>query len=67
VIGRSARGQRIDTLKTQFAKIEFIREDIDHSHRIVLGNVILETLGQQRPLSAALTLDETLHLGTLMM
>jgi DNA invertase Pin-like site-specific DNA recombinase len=23
----------------------FIHEDIDHSHRIVLGNVILETLG----------------------
>jgi hypothetical protein len=45
VIGRSARRQgidtlkRIDTLKTQFAKVEFIHEDIDHSHRIILGNI----------------------------
>jgi len=49
--GRSSRAQGIDTLKTQFAKIEFIHEDIDHSHRIVLGNVIVETFWQQRGLA----------------
>ena len=56
MIGWSARGQGIDTLETHFAKIEFIHEDIDHSHRIVLGNVIVETFWQQRALSAALAI-----------
>ena len=66
MIGWPARSQGIDTVKTQFAKIEFIHEDIYDPHRIVFGNVIVEAFWQQRALSAALALDETLHLDAFM-
>src|SRR4029077_19609176 len=66
VIGRSARGQGINTLKAQFAKIEFIDEHIDHPDWILFSHVIIETFGQQPDLSSAFALNETLHLNALL-
>ena len=42
VIGRPARASRIDAVETQLAQIEFIDEDIDHSNRVGISNVVVE-------------------------
>jgi hypothetical protein len=48
VVGRTTRSGGIDALKTKCAQVEFIDENIDHSHCIFFGNVIVQTLRQQR-------------------
>jgi hypothetical protein len=47
VISRPTCCQGFDAPNAQLAKIEFIDEDIDHSHRIGLGNLIIEAFGHQ--------------------
>ena len=61
VIGRSSSGRGIDAGEAPFAQIEFIDEDIDDPNRIGLGDEVIQPLGQQRLLCAALTFDEALH------
>ena len=51
VVRRSARRRRLDALKAQLAKIQLIDEDIDDADRVVFGNVVVQTLGQQRDLA----------------
>jgi len=40
---------------------QFIDEDIDDSHRIVLSDVVVQTLRQQRDLGSLFAFDESLH------
>lgn len=63
MIRRPACRLRIDTLKPQFAKIEFIDEDFDYSDRVVRRNIIVQQLRQQRALGWVFALNETLHLN----
>jgi len=63
VIGRSTRRGRIDALKAQLAKIEFIDEGLDHSNRIGLGNIVVKKARQKDALSSVYPLNETLHLS----
>ncbi|OOG14340.1 hypothetical protein BMS17_20245 [Pseudomonas sp. C9] len=44
VIGRTTSGGRIDVLKTKFAQVEFIDENVDHTDWIFLGYVIVQAL-----------------------
>jgi len=61
VVGGSASCCRLDGLKTQRAKIEYFDERLDDSHRIVLGDEVLEAFRKQYRLCSALTLDKALH------
>src|SRR5450759_480365 len=62
VISRPTGRCRIDAFKTQLAQIKLIDEDIDHSNRIGLGNIVIEAFGQHDALRSVLALYETLHL-----
>jgi len=45
VVGRSARNRRQRAGKSKLPQIQAINEDIDHSDRIVLGNIVFKTGG----------------------
>jgi len=44
MIGRPARFRWLDAFKSQFDKIKFIDEDIDHPNRIGVSNMVIEAL-----------------------
>ena len=56
-----ARRFRDDALKPQRPQIQFVDEDVDHAHRIVLSHVIAEELGKQNALRSVLALNKALH------
>ena len=56
MIGGSTSGRWVNAFETQVDQIKFINEDIDHPNRVVLGNVIVQALWQQR------TFDFGVHL-----
>src|SRR3984957_17086569 len=51
----------MNTGKAKSTKIKLIDEYFDDPNRIVLGDVIVQRLGQQKRLSAVFTFDETTH------
>ena len=61
VVRGAARRSRVDATEAQRLKIEFIDEDIDNAYRVVLANVVVQTLGQQCKLASVLAFDESLH------
>jgi hypothetical protein len=61
MIGRAARRLRHDARKSQRMQIQFVDEDVDHPHRIVLSHVIVEELGEQNALRSVFTLNKALH------
>ena len=60
LIPRSPRLGRL-RLETEQAKIQLVHEHIDHPHRALFGNVVIESLGEQRGLVTIRALDETAH------
>src|SRR5438270_13922217 len=49
------------TVKAQRPEIQLIDKHVDHPHRAVLSNVVIQILGKQNALSTDLTLDEARH------
>ena len=45
----------------KLTQIKLIDEDLDHPNRVLGFNVVVQTLGQQRNLSAVLAFNESLH------
>src|SRR6476660_6211515 len=50
------------TVKAQRPEIQLIDKHVDHPHRAVLSNVVIQILGKQNALPTVFTLDETRHL-----
>ena len=50
------------TVKAQRPEIQLIDKHVDHPHRVVLSNVVIQILGKQNALPAVLTFVEALHL-----
>src|SRR3981081_2363215 len=50
------------TVKAQSPEIQLIDKHVDHPHRVVLSNVVIQILGKQNALSTVFTLDEARHL-----
>ena len=46
---------------SQATKVQFVDKDIDHPDRIILGHIVVETLGKQRLLPTVRTLNEAAH------
>lgn len=67
MIGRPPCFCWLHTLETEFAQVEFVDKDIDNPNRIVLGNVIVQQLRQQRTLASGFTLDKSFHLAPVLM
>ncbi len=61
MVGRTARGFRIDTTEPQAAQIKRLDKDLDHPDRVVLRNKIFERFRKERALAAIQTLDKALH------
>src|SRR3546814_9028353 len=61
MIGGATRRSRIDATEAQRLKINLIDKDIDNAYRVVLANVIVQTLGQQCKLASVLAFDKSLH------
>src|SRR3546814_660014 len=61
MIGGATRRSRIDATEAQRLKINLIDKDIDNAYRVVLANVIVQTLGQQCKLASFLAFDKSLH------
>src|SRR3546814_11185208 len=61
MIGGATRRSRIDATEAQRLKINLIDKDIDNAYRVVLANVIVQTLGQQCKLASVLASDKSLH------
>jgi hypothetical protein len=56
----------LDSSFTSLARqIQFVDEDVDHTHRVVLDDKVVKTLGQQRNLGSPLPFDESLHAAAL--
>jgi hypothetical protein len=61
MVGRTPRCSRINTFKSKCTQVEFIDENVDHSHWIFFGYVIVQALRQQRDLRPSLTFNESFH------
>lgn len=61
MVGRATCCCRIDTCEIERAQVEFIDEDIDHTHWVFIGDVVVQALRQQCNLRSSLTFDESLH------
>ncbi|CAI8774290.1 hypothetical protein EMIT0P258_190045 [Pseudomonas sp. IT-P258] len=61
MVGRTALCSRINTFKLKCTQVEFIDENVDHSHWIFLSNIIVQALRQQRDLRPSFTFNESLH------
>ena len=61
MIARPAGRLGRNPAKAQAAEIKLLNKDIDHPHRIVFANPIIQPLRKQSALAAVFTLNETLH------
>src|SRR6266853_749432 len=50
------------TVKAQRPEIQLIDKHVDHPHRVVLSNVVIQILRKQNALYTVFTLDEARHL-----
>src|SRR3982075_1407890 len=50
------------TVKAHRPEIQLIDKHVDHPHRVVLSNVVIQILGKQNALSTVFTLNEARHL-----
>ena len=61
VVAGASRLLRHDTLEAERLRIERIDDGVDHANRIVIFDVVVKRLGQQRRLPSIGALDETRH------
>src|SRR4029077_5579665 len=50
------------TVKAQGPEIQLIDKHVDHTHRVVLSNVVIQILGKKNALYTVFTLNEARHL-----
>ena len=51
------------SVEAEIMEIKLIDEDVDYTHRIILGDVVFEILGQQDSLLAVFAFNESLHVA----
>jgi hypothetical protein len=61
VVRRSACHGWFGALEAQVSQIEFFYERINDADRVVLTDVVIKALRQQRDLATVFALDESLH------
>jgi hypothetical protein len=61
MVARPAGRPWLDPAKAQAAQIKLIDKNIDHPHRIVVADPVLQPLGKHSALRAVHTLNKTLH------
>src|ERR1700719_3189582 len=58
MIGWTSGRFRNHTVKAQRPEIQLIDKHVDHPHRVVLSNVVIQILGKQNALYTVFTLNE---------
>src|SRR5262249_1850392 len=61
MIGRPACRRRCHPRKTQARQVQFVDEDLDYPNRVLLADVILKAVRQQRWLHPIFAIDEPMH------
>lgn len=61
MVRRPTGGSWVRAFEAECLKIEFLDEDIDHSHRVVFTDIVIKTFRQQRNLLPVFAFDESLH------
>ena len=61
VIRRPTTCRAIGGLEAQRAQVEGLDECIDDPHRVVLVDVVLQPIREQKPLGSIYSIDESLH------
>jgi len=61
MICRPACRRRCHPRKPQGSKVQFVDEDLDHPNRVLLADVILQAVRQQRRLPPVFAIDEPMH------
>lgn len=61
MVARTAGLLRDDTVEAEPRKIKRIDEGVDHTHRVVLADVVVNRLRQKRRLRSIRALDEPPH------
>ena len=61
MIGRPACRRRRHPRKSQGGKVQFVDEDLDHPNRVLLADIILQAVRQQRLLHPIFAIDEPMH------
>jgi hypothetical protein len=67
MVSRSPRFRRLHALEPEAGQIKLFDEDIDYTHRVVLGHVVVQKFRQQRALSTVLAFDKALHFAPVLM
>jgi hypothetical protein len=57
----ACKQQIFGTLEAQVSQLDLFDERIDNADRIVLTDVVIKALGQQRDLATVFAFDESLH------
>ena len=63
MIARPASCLRDNPLKAQAAKLKCIDKDIDHTHRIIFADVIIQMFRKLCALAAVFAFNKTLHMN----
>jgi hypothetical protein len=61
MIGRPPRRRRRHPRKPQGRKVQLVNKDLDHPNRVLLVDVILQAVREQRPLHPIFAIDEPMH------
>ena len=61
MVGGAARCLRHGAREAERCQIELIDEHLDQANRIVGGDIVFQSIGEQRDLLTVLTCDEALH------
>ncbi len=63
VVRRTPGVRRRASVEAQPDQIKFVDEGIDRAYRVVLGDLVVDTRGQQRDLRSVFPFDESLHVA----
>ncbi|MGF6240798.1 hypothetical protein P3T42_002549 [Paraburkholderia sp. GAS38] len=51
------------SVEAEITEIKLIDKDVDYAHRIVIGDIVFEILGQQDSLRTVFSFNESLHVA----
>ena len=61
MVRRSAGQRRLGAVEPELLQVELFDVRVDHPHRVVFSDVVVEALREQGDLASVGSLDESLH------
>jgi len=63
VVRGPSGSRRRGAVEAHLAQIELLDKGLHHTHQVVFGDVVVQTLRQQGNLASVLAFDESLHVA----